>query len=499
MAAKKTYTWGLNSTVKTLAMAFALVVLWPVFGRAQRTDESTRVKEGTQHDQVKVGSSQGTSQTDAIKKYGVDDTPKSPVAPSPKPPVNPAPAPIAIPKPVPAAPPVAETKKAEPAFLGVHYEVSRMDVMGSYVTSVEPNTPAQTVGLRAGDVITKADGKPLILLDDLVRIISTKNAGEKVTLTVNRAGRVFTVSPALGIREHELMTYQYGSADGGGITLPDGSILWIEDEFTSMRPFLGATFKREERIIGVEDNEVIKTATSRNLVVADVMEGSTAQLVGMLPGDVLTSVNGRPVNDIEALSQMLHSFKVGQEVRISYLRGGRTINAATRMRARPTDAQSSNISQRPSYGNGPSGPAPAQEEDFSMDKVVARMRDMAKEAKEGPVSTVLESPVTYAEASALSRKTGSTFRHENDLAVNGFRVVSTEVRGIFRVEFELPMRSNTSIQVIHNNGQVLYAETLNAFTGAYKKEFAPNGEALGDYYVQIKQAGRSFSRKVTLQ
>jgi hypothetical protein len=485
-------------------MAFALVGLMPVFGRAQRTDESTRVKEGSQHDQTKIGGNQASPQPDALKKIGADDGVKTPSPnpnPSPKPTPSPPVATPVVPTPAvkPAPAPVPEDKKKEePAFLGVHYEVSRTMVQGSYVTSVEPNTPAMTVGLQAGDVITKADGKPLIMLDDLVRIISTKNAGEKVALTINRNGRVFTVHPALGVRDHDFMTYQYGSADGGGIPLPDGSILWIEDGYSAARPFFGATFKREERII-VNDGEVVKSSNQRGLLIAEVMEGSTAQLAGLLPGDVVTSVNGRPVSDIDALSQMLQSMKVGQEVRVGYLRGDRAINGVTRMRARPTEGDGGSMGQRTYPSKNIGGPSSVVEDAHSMDRMVARMKEMAIEAKEGPVSTVLESSVTPAEAIALSRKSGIAFTYENDLVVKNFRVESTGVRGVYQVEFELPQRSNTYIQVIHSDGKVLYAETLGAFMGAYKKEFAPSSDALGDYYVQIKQAGRSFSRKVTLQ
>lgn len=485
-------------------MAFALVGLLPVFGRAQRTDESTRVKEGNQHDQTKIGGVQATPQPDALKKMGADDGVKTPSpnpspAPSPKPTPSP---PVATPVPptpvVKPAPAPEDKKKEEPAFLGVHYEVSRTMVQGSYVTAVEPNTPAMTVGLQAGDVITKADGKPLVMLDDLVRIISTKNAGEKVALTVNRNGRVFTVSPALGVREHDFMTYQYGSADGGGIPLPDGSILWIDDGHSAVRPFFGATFKREERI-SVNDGEVVKSSSVRGLLIAEVMEGSTAQLAGLLPGDVLTSVNGRPVSDIDGLSQVVQNMKVGQEVRVSYLRGDRAINGVTRMRARPSEGDGNSMGMRTYPSKNIGGPSAVVEEAHSMDRMVARMKEMAVEAKEGPVSTVLESSVTPAEAIALSRKSGISFTYENDLVVKNFRVASTGVRGVYQVEFELPQRSNTFIQVIHSDGKVLYAETLGAFTGAYKKEFAPSNDALGDYYVQIKQAGRNFSRKVTLQ
>jgi len=63
---------------------------------------------------------------------------------------------------------------------------------GVLVNSVEANSPAEKAGLRAGDVVTEADGRRVEDADDLVRALSEKEEGE-VTLTVVRDRKQRTV------------------------------------------------------------------------------------------------------------------------------------------------------------------------------------------------------------------------------------------------------------------------------------------------------------------
>jgi membrane-associated protease RseP (regulator of RpoE activity) len=56
---------------------------------------------------------------------------------------------------------------------------------GVLVSSVEEGSPAEKAGLKAGDVITEADGRQVGDADDLVRALGAKDEGE-VTLTVVR-------------------------------------------------------------------------------------------------------------------------------------------------------------------------------------------------------------------------------------------------------------------------------------------------------------------------
>jgi serine protease Do len=67
---------------------------------------------------------------------------------------------------------------------------------GVLVSSVEENSPAAKAGLKAGDIVTEADGQKVEDADDLVRALSSKEEGE-VTLTVvrDRNRRTVRVTP----------------------------------------------------------------------------------------------------------------------------------------------------------------------------------------------------------------------------------------------------------------------------------------------------------------
>ena len=60
--------------------------------------------------------------------------------------------------------------------------------VGVYIKSVEDFSPAEKAGLKAGDVIVKADGKTITTMDELNEIKNTHQIGDTITLTVNRNG-----------------------------------------------------------------------------------------------------------------------------------------------------------------------------------------------------------------------------------------------------------------------------------------------------------------------
>lgn len=59
---------------------------------------------------------------------------------------------------------------------------------GVIASEIVPATPAAVAGLQAGDVVTALDGKSLESDEDLIRQVSSLEAGDSVTLVVQRAG-----------------------------------------------------------------------------------------------------------------------------------------------------------------------------------------------------------------------------------------------------------------------------------------------------------------------
>jgi putative serine protease PepD len=69
---------------------------------------------------------------------------------------------------------------------------------GLYVVGTTPGGPAERAGLRAGDVITKLDGRTARHVEQLQAITLTKRPGETVEVTYTRDGAEHTVDVTLG-------------------------------------------------------------------------------------------------------------------------------------------------------------------------------------------------------------------------------------------------------------------------------------------------------------
>jgi serine protease Do len=60
----------------------------------------------------------------------------------------------------------------------------------------------------------------------------------------------------------------------------------------------------------------------KGALIADVMDGSPADKVGLRRGDVITELNGKSVEDISELRNMVADISPGKEVTIKYFRDG---------------------------------------------------------------------------------------------------------------------------------------------------------------------------------
>ena len=67
---------------------------------------------------------------------------------------------------------------------------------GVYIVQIISGSGAQAAGLKAGDVITAIDDKPMTTIDGVLSYIRSKNVGDRVQVVVNRNGtsKTFTVT-----------------------------------------------------------------------------------------------------------------------------------------------------------------------------------------------------------------------------------------------------------------------------------------------------------------
>jgi putative serine protease PepD len=94
---------------------------------------------------------------------------------------------------------ILSTGKVEHSYLGVSL-AERDGAVGAEIADVRSGSPAERAGLRAGDVITRVDGRAVERAEEVHRAIESRKPGDELELTVERDGEPRTVTVTLGAR-----------------------------------------------------------------------------------------------------------------------------------------------------------------------------------------------------------------------------------------------------------------------------------------------------------
>jgi S1-C subfamily serine protease len=84
------------------------------------------------------------------------------------------------------------------AYVGVL--LSGASAGGAEIASVQAGTPGAQAGLRAHDLITAIDGKPVTSTDQFIAMVDQFSPGQTVTMSVKRAGQTQSIKVKLGTR-----------------------------------------------------------------------------------------------------------------------------------------------------------------------------------------------------------------------------------------------------------------------------------------------------------
>jgi serine protease Do len=150
---------------------------------------------------------------------------------------------------------------------------------GAAITSVAGGGPAESAGLKVGDVVRKVDDKPIVTAADLAGAVGMLPPGEKVTLEVWRDGKVSRIPATLGAMD------KVASAASAG-----------KDSAANTGPRLGLTVSPVKPGAGA--------ASSEGGLVVQESDGPAAT-AGVRTGDVLLSVNGAKVATAEEVKKAL--------------------------------------------------------------------------------------------------------------------------------------------------------------------------------------------------
>ena len=84
--------------------------------------------------------------------------------------------------------------RTDHGFLGIRYVFSEG---AARVDAILPGTPAETIGMRPGDLVVAVDGNRIDSGDELQELIFNARPGTRPTITIQRSGSIDYVQPTL--------------------------------------------------------------------------------------------------------------------------------------------------------------------------------------------------------------------------------------------------------------------------------------------------------------
>ena len=170
---------------------------------------------------------------------------------------------------------------------------------GGFVVGVIENSPAAKAGILPGDYITMINGTDIKGRDGLVVSVGNIRPGTTVDFRVLRNGEFSTTAVTIAVRNEEQLAKEANKVWPGffPVSLTDD----LRQRFSA-------------------------TKDAGNIVVGDVDQGGQAAEAGLRAGDIISSINGKRVDDLSQLYRIINEagtrnydfvlFRRGEEVKI---------------------------------------------------------------------------------------------------------------------------------------------------------------------------------------
>ncbi len=182
---------------------------------------------------------------------------------------------------------LVETGTVQRAFLGVGIQGITSDlskqfglstVQGALVTEVRPGTPAESAGLKTGDVIVEFDGRAINDPHDLQNVVERAQLGDSHKLTIIRDGKQTTVEVGL-----QPMAETLAATDAE--TAP------AEAEFETLGLEVAELTSDVAQQLGLKGAE--------GVVITSVASGSVAEKAGLTAGTIVSRVGTTLVTNVD--------------------------------------------------------------------------------------------------------------------------------------------------------------------------------------------------------
>jgi len=216
---------------------------------------------------------------------------------------------------------------------------------GVVIESVDENSPASKAGLKTGDVVVEFDGERVRSARQFTRLVSETPEGRTVAAAVMRDGQRVTVTVTPQASDN---AFRFFNGEEWRFAEPFRRFETIPAPARPARPTtprpapLPPTFERffwagsnqlGITIADLEPQLAEYFGTKQGVLVSSVTADSAAAKAGLKAGDVITSVNGNPVEGPNDLRSRIRDLQ-GEEFTLGVVRDKKSMTLKGKLETR---------------------------------------------------------------------------------------------------------------------------------------------------------------------
>jgi putative serine protease PepD len=186
------------------------------------------------------------------------------------------------------------------------------------VSSQQDQTPQNPFGQQPGQ---PQAGKDLSTTYPAIQTDAAINPGNSGGPLVDMSGRVVGINSSIRTASSGALSSDSGGSIGLGFAIPIDEVLPIVNQITNGD-------KPTHARLGVTVSDVTGNSLTQGAQLQSIENGGAAAKAGLKNGDVITKVDGQVVDGSESLVATIRGHRPGEQVEITYLRGG-TSNTTT--------------------------------------------------------------------------------------------------------------------------------------------------------------------------
>jgi serine protease Do len=222
---------------------------------------------------------------------------------------------------------IIEKGKVSRGWLGV--SISDTEEGRVRIVEIEKESPAELAGLKEGDFILKVAEKEISSAKELALETRRRKPGQNITLEIERDGKKMKVKVKLGEyperevkRELELKfpgLFLPKPAKPPQPPKPPKIETWPREYFFrswGSRKYIGVYLEE----LGKELAEHFGVKEGTGLLVSKFGEDSPAEKAGLKVGDVIIKADGKRVETVDELSELIQEKKKGEKIKIEFIR-----------------------------------------------------------------------------------------------------------------------------------------------------------------------------------